>query len=250
MTMKEDVYRKLVRDSYESKEVIDSYCIVGLYKPEQILVQQFLPKDAKILDIGCGAGRTTIALSQLGYSISGIDLSPNMIKAAREQATKHGLKIDFYKMNAINLSFSDESFDGVLFFGNGFDHVPGYSEKIEVFREVYRVLKPGAPFIFSVHRIWCPYHLRNLVVSGIKTSFGNLLGQAKSERQWGDFDDKLGYMSFMKLKRWEQAIKDTGFELVFRQSRYKLEFNNSWKRFSKAVDGNFIHYVVRKPERV
>jgi len=250
MNMKEDIYKKLVRDSYESKEVIDSYCTVGLYTPEQILVQQFLPGEGSILDIGCGAGRTTIPLSQLGYSVCGIDLSPNMIEAAREQATKNGLKIDFYDMNAVNLAFANESFDGVLFFGNGFDHVPGYSEKLEVFREVFRVLKPGAPFIFSVHRMWCPYHLRNLLISGLKTSFGNLFGSASSNKAWGDFDDKLGYMSFMKLKRWEQAIEDTGFELDFRQSRYKLEFKNSWKRISKAVDGNFMHYVVRKPEKV
>jgi len=246
----EDLYKKLVRDGYESKDVIDSYSTVGLYKPERVLIQQFLPKEGNILDIGCGAGRTTIPLSQLGYSVCGIDLSPNMIEAAREQATKYGLKIDFYDMNARNLAFSDEYFDGALFSFNGFDHVPGYSEKIEVFREVSRVLKPGAPFIFSVHRIWCPYHLRNLLVSGLKTSFGNLFGSAKSDKTWGDFDDNLGYMSFMKLKRWEQAIKDSGFELLFRQSRFQLAFGGSLKNLQKALDGNFMYYVVSKPNRI
>ncbi len=238
--MKEDFYKTLVRDGYGSKEVIDSYRMVGMYKPERVLVQQFLPKEGNILDIGCGAGRTTIPLSQLGYSVHGIDLSPNMIEAAKEQSVKYNLKIDFNEMNATSLTFADESFDGVLFFGNGFDHVPGYNEKIKVFCQVFRVLKPGAPFIFSVHRIWCPYHLRNLVVSGLKISFRNLVGSNTRNREWGDFDDKLGYMSFMNLKRWEAAIRDSGFDLIYRISRFKLEFNNSWKRLSKAVDGNFM----------
>ncbi len=248
--MKEEFYKKLVHDAYESKDVIESYSIVGLEKTEKILTQEFFPKNGDILDIGCGAGRTSIPLSQLGYSVCGIDLSPHMIKAARQQSAKYGLEIDFHEMNAKALTFADQSFDGVLFFGNGFDHVPGYNEKIEVFRQVFRVLRPGAPFIFSFHRMWCPYHLRNLVISGLKTSVGKITGSNKSKREWGEFDDKLGYMSFMNPKRWDQAIKDTGYDLIFRQSRFQLEFKSSWKRLPEAIDGNFLFYVVRKPNSV
>ena len=245
--MKEEFYKKLVHEAYESKDVIETYSFVGLFKPEKILIREFLPKNGNILDIGCGAGRTSIPLSQLGYSVCGIDLSPHMIEAARQQSAKYGLEIDFQEMNAKALTFADHSFDGVLFSANGFDHVPGYNEKTEVFRQVFRVLRPGAPFIFSVHRMWCPYHLRNLVISGLKTSFGKIMGSSKSEREWGEFDDKLGYMSFMNPKRWDQAIKDTGYDLIFRQSRFQLEFKLHWRRWRRAIDGNFMYYVVHKP---
>jgi len=246
--MKEEFYKKLVHDGYESEDVIESYSIVGLYKSEQILIQQFFPKKGNILDIGCGVGRTTIPLGEVGHSGWGFDLSPRMIKAARQQSKKYGLEIDFYVMNAKALTFADGSFDGALFSFNGFDHVPGYNEKIEVFRQVFRVLRPGALFIFSVHRMWCPYHMKNLIISGLRTSIGKIMGSSTSEREWGEFDDELGYMSFMNLKGWDRAIKDSGYELIFRQSRFQLAFKGSWRRLSKAIDGNFMHYVVRKPK--
>jgi|GEM_PF-820889 len=261
--MIEEYYKKLVHNGYESKEVIENYSIVGLYKTENVLVHKFFPKQGSILDIGCGAGRTTIPLSQSGYKVCGIDLSPYMINAAKEQSKKFGLEIDFYEMNAKNLNFADESFDGAIFSANGFDHVPGYDEKIEVFREVYRVLKPGAPFIFSIHGMWCAHHFRKLVVNGLKASFGKLTGSTKLYREWGEFDDKAGYMSFMNLNKWDQAIKDSGYNIIFRQSRYEFEtklFVRSLYHKSKSIShnqdspkrycigcGNFIHYVVSKP---
>ncbi len=150
-------------------------------------------------------------------------------------------------MNAKSLSFADQSFDGVLFSFNGIDHVPGYADKVEVLCEIARVLRPGGSFIFSVHRMWCPYHLRSLVISGLKTSFGKIMGSSKSEREWGEFDAELGYMFFMTSRRWKRALNVAGFDLVFRQSRFQLEFKLYWRKWRRAIDGNFMFYVVRKP---
>ncbi len=261
--MSEEYYKNLVHDGYKKNKVVETYSIVGLYKPESVLIQQFFPKLGDILDIGCGAGRTSIPLSQLGYKVSGIDISPHMIKAAKEQSKKYGLEINFYEMNATTINFADESFDGAIFSANGFDHVPGYNDKIEVLRQVFRVLKPGAPFIFSVHGMWCARHFRKLVESGVKTIIEELMGSSKTQKDWGDYDDKCGYMSFMNLKRWEQAIRDTGYNRIFCQSRYvfdiKLFFRNLYHANTVLTHnsenpnkycigcGNFIHYVVRKP---
>jgi SAM-dependent methyltransferase len=246
--MKEEFYKKMIEDAYDSdKDHLESYRIVGLWGPEKKLIKQFFPQSGDILDIGCGAGRTTIPIKQLGYNVCGIDLSPGMIKAAREQSAEHGLDIDFYEMNAKSLSFADQSVDGVLFSFNGIDHVSGYADKVEVMREIARVLRPGGSFIFSVHRIWCPNHLPSLIMSGLKTSFWKIMGNSRSNQEWGEFYDDLGYMSFMTPIRWEQALNTAGLDLVFRQSRFKLEFNNSWKRLRYVINGNFLFHVARKP---
>ncbi|UCC96124.1 MAG: class I SAM-dependent methyltransferase, partial [Candidatus Omnitrophota bacterium] len=62
-------------------------------------------KSLKIIDIGCGTGRHAIELTKRGYNVTGVDLSENQIKRAREKAQEAGVTIDFQIEDARNLSF-------------------------------------------------------------------------------------------------------------------------------------------------
>ncbi len=46
----------------------------------------------RILDIGCGTGRVALSLAELGYSVVGVDISPNYIEIAKSKAHSHGLE--------------------------------------------------------------------------------------------------------------------------------------------------------------
>jgi SAM-dependent methyltransferase len=65
-------------------------------------------KNIKILDVGCGTGRHAIELAKRGYIVTGVDLSDNMLKRARDNAFEAGLKIDFITADARKLPFNDE----------------------------------------------------------------------------------------------------------------------------------------------
>ena len=81
--------KKELNDFYNSKnnQIHYTYAIdnVGLWESEKILIEKYISKDAKILDLGCGAGRTTINLYRLEYKdIIGLDYSEKLIESANE----------------------------------------------------------------------------------------------------------------------------------------------------------------------
>lgn len=86
---------------------------LALWK-EEILEQ--LPQDRplRILDIGCGAGFFSILLAKEGHTVSGIDITPNMIEAAKQLAEEEACKAQFVVMDAEQLAYDDESFDVVI----------------------------------------------------------------------------------------------------------------------------------------
>jgi len=75
---------KVSRLLYSSPEVLVEYGRVGFCpEEEKLITRYFSNKNAKISDIGCGLGRTTQPLSDMGFEVIGIDVSEAMIDKAR-----------------------------------------------------------------------------------------------------------------------------------------------------------------------
>lgn len=113
----------------------------------RLVAAHFPAAPARVLDLGCGAGRTTIALRRLGYRVIGIDLAPALLEAARRLDPD----LDVREMDAAALDFEAGSFDAALFSYNGLDCLYPRDAREQCLREVHRVLVPGAPFVFSSH---------------------------------------------------------------------------------------------------
>lgn len=81
------------------------------------IISEVVPsgKGLRALDIGTGAGFYAFLLDDLGFEVTGIDYSQNMIDNAVKNSEKLGYKnIKFVKMDAQNLEFKDESFDFII----------------------------------------------------------------------------------------------------------------------------------------
>ncbi|MFO7796183.1 MAG: class I SAM-dependent methyltransferase [Promethearchaeati archaeon] len=96
-----------------------------------------IPENAKVLDVGCGAGIPTAKfLVKKGFDVTGIDISERMIDLARENVPNG----KFLKMDINNLDFPEESFDGIISVYTLF-HIPKENH-FKIFQNFYSLLKP------------------------------------------------------------------------------------------------------------
>ncbi|MFI9256246.1 class I SAM-dependent DNA methyltransferase [Streptomyces sioyaensis] len=98
-----------------------------------------------VADVGCGPGRITAHLRELGVDAFGIDLSPGMIEVARRDHP--GLRFEVGSMTDLDLA--DGSMAGLIAWYS-LIHVPD-DEIGSVFSHFQRVLRPGGPLLLSFH---------------------------------------------------------------------------------------------------
>ncbi len=104
-----------------------------------------LPPGTTVLDVGCGIGGSSRILARdYGFVVTGVTISPNQVKRARE-LTPPDLSAQFQVDDAMALSFPDASFDVVWSIEAG-PHMP---DKAQFAKELLRVLKPGGILVVA-----------------------------------------------------------------------------------------------------
>ena len=92
-----------------------------------------------VLDVGCGPGFFSVLLARLGYEVTAVDYTENMLEEARKNAAHYGVNIDFRRMDAQNLDFEDGIFDLVI----SRNVLWNLEQPEQAYREWLRVLKPN-----------------------------------------------------------------------------------------------------------
>ncbi len=103
------------------------------------ILQRLLPADARLLDLGCGAGWTSTFLARAGYDVVGVDISEAMIERAWQEADRQEVPVRFVVADMEELDLEQRDFDGVLLF-DSLHHCPGYSR---VLQRAWEHLRPG-----------------------------------------------------------------------------------------------------------
>lgn len=227
---------------YASDEAVQEYTAKvreeGLFDGEAaVLDKYFVEEDATVLDLGCGAGRTTKPLADRGFDVVGVDQSEPMIEAARDLYPD----VDFRVGNATNLSDPDGAYDYVLFSNNGIDCIYPEFQRRQTLREIRRVLRPGGLFAFSSHNrlFFFPALLTNFEVAR-----GSFLSNGNLQRIGSPYKrdpDEFGLDIYWGLPwRTKAQLDDCGFELV----EWVTKRDNPLKYFEKLH-----RYVAMKPGR-
>ena len=137
---------------YDRPDVVETWYEArdrGFRERERRAIRDYFDPDERVLDLGCGAGRTSTALDAAGFDVVGLDISRPMLGLAAAEDPDVG----YVAADASKLPFADESFPQVLFSYNGIDELRPESARVAALRETYRVLEPGGRFAFSSHNI-------------------------------------------------------------------------------------------------
>ena len=92
-----------------------------------------------VLDVACGSGNLALPAARLGARVTGIDIAPNLVEAARLAAKREGLPIDLHEGDAEALPYPDATFETTIsMFGVMFAPRPELA-----MAELFRVTRPG-----------------------------------------------------------------------------------------------------------
>ncbi|MGC8744219.1 MAG: class I SAM-dependent methyltransferase [Verrucomicrobiia bacterium] len=112
--------------------------------------------NAKVLEIGCGTGSSTVALAEQGAQVTGVDIVEKDLEIAKFRCDLYGLNARFVKANAteVHTIFKDERFDLIIFFA-ALEHMT-IKERIEAISNTFKMLENGKFWCItgSPNRLW------------------------------------------------------------------------------------------------
>src|SRR5881296_4354608 len=153
----------------------------------------------KVLDVGCGTGVVAITARRAGAVVTGVDLTPELLAVAKENATIAGLDDIVWKEGDVeSLPFADGEFDMVL---SQFAHIFAPRPEVAV-KEMLRVLKRGGVLAFHT---WPP----ELLFGRVFAVVSRYMPPASDPKpappsQWGD--------PTIVLQRLGTAVRDVSFD--------------------------------------
>lgn len=139
---------------------------------------------SRILEVGCGTGRTACYLSEQGHHVTAIDLNEHMLNKARTRATTMQVEVEFLQADVCALPFPNAQFDIII------------AESVTVFTDTSRSL---------------PEYSRVLAPGGKLYDRELILDKNMPEAKLSELQNFFGIPRLMKREEWKQAFLDSGF---------------------------------------
>jgi SAM-dependent methyltransferase len=133
----------------------DNVFVTNTAHEVEFLLEEFqLPSGSAILDVGCGTGRHAIALARQGFTITGLDISTEMLARAEAAAQAAGVTVDWMRADAARFKLPRQ-YDAAICLCEGAFGLLGQGDDplgqpLAVLGNISRSLKPGARVVLTV----------------------------------------------------------------------------------------------------
>jgi len=189
----------------------------------------------RLLDIGCGAGESSVYFALQGAEVHACDVSEGFLKVAEQLASRFGTRIHTHPCEAAQLPFEDNFFD--LVYGNGILHHVNLGP---VGKEIQRVLKNEGTGVFIEPLPYNPViNIYRHMAKGVRTEderpltfsqiheFGKLFSRSKHREFW--FFALLIFFNFFLIRRWNPS--------KVRYWKKVIEEGKNYERMAKRLFG-------------
>ncbi|MBT5016132.1 WecB/TagA/CpsF family glycosyltransferase [Candidatus Peregrinibacteria bacterium] len=193
--------------------------------PDLDFFTEFLPEDARVLDVGCGNGRLLKFFEGRDIkSYLGIDNSKELLKFAKKQ--QKGNKIKFKEGDALDLPVKEGTYDAV-FSVAVLHHIPSRELQLKALAELSKALSKDGVVCLSV---WNLYRLRSLPYF-VKAFFRSIFSWGNYSWKdlmipWGKKEPKMRFAHAFRLKELLVLLQDAGFEVIAEKSTKQGRFGN------------------------
>jgi len=141
---------------YDKLQDIDYDSFAEYYKK---VFEKFKKSPELVLDLGCGTGSITVKMSQMGYDMTGIDLSCEMLNVAREKAEKPGQDILFLNQHMTEFELYG-TVDAIISSLDSVNYITEDGGVEQMLKLCNNYLNPGGLLIFDINS---EYKLKNIL---------------------------------------------------------------------------------------
>ncbi|MEG0331974.1 MAG: class I SAM-dependent methyltransferase [Clostridium sp.] len=106
-------------------------------------------RGTKALELGCGTGNMTLKLKELGFDVTGIDISYDMLQVAEEKLRLKNYSVKFVNMDMTDIDLS-KKFDFIFSFCDGYNYILEEEDMLRGFEGVFNSLEEDGYFVFDV----------------------------------------------------------------------------------------------------
>lgn len=204
----------------------------------------------RVLDVACGTGNVALTAERRGADVTGVDITPAMLDAARERAAVTDAAVDWRQGNAEALPFDDDAFDVTLScLGHMFAH-----DAAAAATELVRVTRPGGRLAYTA---WTPESVVSAMVQVLSEYLPPRPDAPEPHVLWGDpdtvrerFGDRVDDLAFetgtvaypavSPTHFWDGMTNDSGSVSLSVDEVPEAEHASLWTDQGEALDRFFL----------